>query len=336
MNQKAPDNSSPSAINFTETAPTEVIQQIFSWIHPSQNVTLNLLNRRVRQCLSSISFATINLSRFIPSGNSSVQDVSLVGGSMPLDEFDLGLFLWPEEYQYALVAVKYKYRTRMIWETKKIRGRLTPALGEMKNAETLGLGQNQLTGQIPRELGQLQNLQYLNLSRNFLSGEIPSELGQLSNLWYLALNGCSLEGSIPKELGNLSKLETLYLGGNELSGRIPTELGQLSNLTSLHLNSNKLRGCIPPELGQLTNLKEFYLQLNKLEGGLPSELGGLSACLYFNVTGNLLSGPIPPEIESLNLLQFFQKGNDLNVPVEQAIRMINHVRQCDLTNPYLS
>jgi Leucine-rich repeat (LRR) protein len=82
-----------------------------------------------------------------------------------------------------------------------------------RNATTLDLSYNELTGALPSEIGGLTQLRELNVSHNRMTG-VPAEVGRLSKLEVLDLSYNELTG-LPYELGNLSNLKQLDLRGND-------------------------------------------------------------------------------------------------------------------------
>lgn len=65
---------------------------------------------------------------------------------------------------------------------KRLKGKLSPAIGELPHLTGLYLHYNALYGEIPREISKLIELTDLYLNVNNLSGEIPPELGNMSSL----------------------------------------------------------------------------------------------------------------------------------------------------------
>ena len=147
-------------------------------------------------------------------------------------------------------------------EGERLKGELSPEVGNLSKLTHFFITESGLTGEIPPELGQLSELRTLRMRSNELGGEIPPELGNLSNLVVLALSGNDLTGKIPPELGNLSKLAGLSLGDNRLSGGVPSELDNIPGLVTLNLANNPLTGSVPVEL--MDRVERFSLSGTQL------------------------------------------------------------------------
>ena len=63
-----------------------------------------------------------------------------------------------------------------------LAGKLSPAIGDLKDLSGLYLHYNALSGEIPREIASLTQLTDLYLNFNNFSGSIPPEIGHLSSL----------------------------------------------------------------------------------------------------------------------------------------------------------
>ncbi|KAI9348548.1 hypothetical protein BDR26DRAFT_853441 [Obelidium mucronatum] len=277
--------------DFTAATPTEVLQQVFSWIPPLQTFALRRLNRRINSCLTDPYFASLNVHRNIPTSTSAILE------SISPNDLDKAIFAGPDPYPSTIINQCYTSVIRIVWERKRLQGTIPSAISKMKDLHFLSLSFNDLTGGIPTELGSsLINLRYLTLARTPLGGEIPKSLGNLVNVEYVALNGCKLVGCIPEELGlGLHRCNTLYLSGNQLTGEIPASLGRLKQMERLHLSSNALKGCLPKELGELTSLTELLLHNNQLEGEIPEEFSNLLLLEHLDVSKNALSGKFPTD-----------------------------------------
>ncbi|KAM4093815.1 hypothetical protein ACB094_06G147400 [Castanea mollissima] len=203
----------------------------------------------------------------------------------------------------------------------KLRGTLSPYIGNLSFLRSIILQTNSFYGEIPQEIGHLFRLQKLYLTNNTLEGEIPSSLSNCSNLRFLDILGNKLNGKIPTELGSLMKLEILQLGDNNLVGGIPHSLGNLSALTKFRVAYNNLVGNIPDAIGQLNGLVVFAITSNKLSGTIPSSLYNVSSLQMFSVTENQLNGTLPANI-GLNLpsIQFFYVGaNEFSGPIPTSL-----------------
>ena len=75
----------------------------------------------------------------------------------------------------------------------KLRGTLSPYIGNLSFLRFIILSNNSFYGEIPQEIGHLFRLQQLNLSDNTLEGEISSSLSNSSNLRFLDLWGNKLK-----------------------------------------------------------------------------------------------------------------------------------------------
>ncbi|KAL2525124.1 Leucine-rich repeat protein kinase family protein [Abeliophyllum distichum] len=161
-------------------------------------------------------------------------------------------------------------------QSKRLTGKVSPAVAELKCLSGLYLHYNSLTGEIPKEIANLTELTDLYLNVNNLSGIIPPEIGSMASLQVLQLSCNQLTGSIPKEIGSLKKLSVLALENNRLTGQIPESLGNLGWLKRLYLSFNQLSGLIPVRLANIPQLEVLDVQNNTLSGVVPSALRRLN------------------------------------------------------------
>ncbi|KAK2971738.1 hypothetical protein RJ640_022877 [Escallonia rubra] len=187
--------------------------------------------------------------------------------------------------------------------------------GQVANISLQGKG---LTGKLSPAIGGLKNLTGLYLHYNSLYGEIPREISNLTELGDLYLNVNNLYGDIPPELGKMANLQVLQLCYNQFTGSIPTELGSVEKLGVLALQSNQLTGAIPASLGDLGLLTRLDLSFNRLFGSIPTRLADSPLLEVLDVRNNTLSGNVPPGIdvphEALKrLVGGFQYENNLGL-----------------------
>ncbi|XAR67270.1 Non-specific serine/threonine protein kinase [Bertholletia excelsa] len=157
-----------------------------------------------------------------------------------------------------------------------------------------------LRGRISPAVAELRCLSGLYLHYNSLTGEIPKEIANLTELTDLYLDVNNLSGTIPPEIGDMASLRVLQLCCNQLSGNIPTNMGFLKKLTVLALQHNRLAGSIPSSLGNLVMLKRLDLSSNKLSGPIPARLAQIPLLEILNVQNNTLSGAVPPALKRLS------------------------------------
>ncbi|KFK28836.1 hypothetical protein AALP_AA7G055200 [Arabis alpina] len=169
---------------------------------------------------------------------------------------------------------------------KRLTGKLSPAVAELKCLSGLYLHYNSLYGEIPQEITNLTELSDLYLNVNNFSGEIPVQIGSMASLQVMDLCCNSLTGKIPKNIGSLKKLSVLSLQHNKLTGEIPTSLGDLSMLSRLDMSYNNLLGLIPKTLANIPQLDTLDLRNNTLSGFVPPDFKKLNGKFQFeNNTG---------------------------------------------------
>ncbi|XP_057435206.1 probable LRR receptor-like serine/threonine-protein kinase At3g47570 isoform X1 [Lotus japonicus] len=209
----------------------------------------------------------------------------------------------------------------------RLKGTLTPSIGNLTFLTTLNLFSNSFHGEIPQELGRLLYLQTLEFTFNDFSGNIPNNLSHCRELLSLGFWDNNLTGTIPNWIGNISSLTRLSFALNNFHGSIPNELGLLSSLTRLVLYGNFLSGTVPSSIYNLSSLFYFTLAQNNLHGSLPSDVGftlpnleifagGLnnftgnvpasllnaSKLVFLDFSVNALTGSLPKNIGALNRL----------------------------------
>ncbi|KAK1693088.1 hypothetical protein QYE76_009785 [Lolium multiflorum] len=70
-------------------------------------------------------------------------------------------------------------------ENMNLSGRLSPAIGKLRQLRNLFLDHNSISGPIPDTIGGLPLLQRLDLSGNQFNGTIPRTLGDLRDLYFV-------------------------------------------------------------------------------------------------------------------------------------------------------
>ena len=89
---------------------------------------------------------------------------------------------WPE------ITCSHRHHQRITGlnlQGYRLRGFISPHVGNLSFLRILNLGNNSFYGTIPQELGRLFRLQQLWLGNNTLVGEVPYNLTSCSQLWGL-------------------------------------------------------------------------------------------------------------------------------------------------------
>ncbi|EOA18764.1 hypothetical protein CARUB_v10007360mg [Capsella rubella] len=188
---------------------------------------------------------------------------------------------------------------------KRLTGKLSPAVAELKCLSGLYLHYNSLSGEIPQEITNLTELSDLYLNVNNFSGEIPAEIGSMAGLQVMDLCCNSLTGKLPNGIGTLKKLNVLSLQHNKLTGEVPWSLGNLSMLNRLDLSFNYLLGLIPKTLANIPQLDTLDLRNNTLSGFVPTGLKKLNGRFQFENNTGLCGIDFP----SLRACSAFDQAN---------------------------
>nr|GMC83204.1 leucine-rich repeat receptor-like serine/threonine/tyrosine-protein kinase SOBIR1 [Ipomoea batatas] len=145
-----------------------------------------------------------------------------------------------------LVNNSYVLRvTRIVYESKQLRGTLSPQISSLSQLQHLSLANNQLFDQIPTQILNCRKMEILDLRGNHFSGQVPLELSSLIRLRILDLSRNNFSGNL-NFLQYFPNLEKLSLSDNLFSGRIPQSLKSFRNLRFLNISGNSLlRGPVP-------------------------------------------------------------------------------------------
>ncbi|KAL5981756.1 hypothetical protein ACLOJK_015819 [Asimina triloba] len=199
-------------------------------------------------------------------------------------------------------------------DTTLLRGRLSPAVGELTELRVLALGFCGFFGEIPQEVGKLRSLQVLDLGFNEFEGGVPPSLAGCVQLQAVNLAGNQLNGTVPVVFSGFQNLTFLSLSYNAFEGWIPEEFGEsCGTLEHLHLAGNELSGSIPSNLGNCSKLRSLVLSANHLENGIPSDLGKLQSLEALDLSRNFLSGDIPSELGNCKQLEVLVLKSNFDV-----------------------
>ncbi|KAH9805052.1 LRR receptor-like serine/threonine-protein kinase ERECTA [Citrus sinensis] len=201
-------------------------------------------------------------------------------------------------------------------------GEISPAVGDLKDLQSIDLRGNRLSGQIPDEIGDCSSLKSLDLSINELYGDIPFSISKLKQLEFLILKNNQLIGPIPSTLSQLPNLKVLDLALNKLSGEIPRLLYWNEVLQYLGLRGNNLVGTLSPDMCQLSGLWYFDVRNNSLTGSIPQNIGNCTSFQVLDLSYNQLSGEIPFNIGFLQIATLSLQGNQLTGKIPSVIGLM--------------
>ncbi|XP_056160307.1 LRR receptor-like serine/threonine-protein kinase ERL1 isoform X1 [Syzygium oleosum] len=211
-------------------------------------------------------------------------------------------------------------------------GEISPAIGDLRNLESIELQGNELTGQIPDEIGDCSLLVYLDLSDNLLYGDIPYSISKLKQLELLNLKNNQLTGPIPSTLTQIPNLKTLDLARNQLIGEIPRLIYWNEVLQYLGLRGNFLSGMLSPDMCQLTGLWYFDVRGNNLTGTIPDNIGNCTSFEILDISYNQITGEIPYNVGFLQVATLSLQGNRLTGVIPEVIGLMQALAVLDLSD----
>ncbi|KAI9111983.1 hypothetical protein K1719_016879 [Acacia pycnantha] len=210
-------------------------------------------------------------------------------------------------------------------------GEISPAIGDLRNLQSIDLQGNKLTGQIPDEIGDCTALIHLDLSDNQLNGDIPFSISKLKQLEFLNLKNNQLRGPIPSTLTQIPNLKTLDLARNQFTGEIPRLLYWNEVLQYLGLRGNMLSGTLSPDICQLTGLWYFDVRGNNLTGTIPETIGNCTSFQILDISYNQITGEIPYNIGFLQVATLSLQGNRLTGRIPEVVGFMQALAILDLS-----
>ncbi|XP_015882396.2 leucine-rich repeat receptor-like serine/threonine/tyrosine-protein kinase SOBIR1 [Ziziphus jujuba] len=135
--------------------------------------------------------------------------------------------------------------TRLILNSQRLTGSLSPEIGKLSELKELSLSNNNLVDQIPSQILDCRKMEILNLGNNKFSGEVPSRLSSLIRLRVLDLSSNKFSGNL-SFLKHFPNLEKLSIAENLFTGKIPASIRSFRNLRFFNFSGNQfLEGSMP-------------------------------------------------------------------------------------------
>ncbi|PUZ68634.1 hypothetical protein GQ55_2G044100 [Panicum hallii var. hallii] len=189
----------------------------------------------------------------------------------------------------------------------------------VRNAFSINLSKNKLSGHIPLSVCSLNNLQIMDLSHNYFSGPIPSCLMKKADLMsILRLRENKLHGVLPENIGEGCKLQTIDLNQNQIQGALPRSLANCQDLEVLDVGNNQIVDSFPSWLGTLPKLRILVLRSNQFNGtirGLHDGYQHFTSLQIVDLASNHFSGDLHPEWFE-NLRAMLDNSNDVGEILE--------------------
>ncbi|KAF8024783.1 hypothetical protein BT93_F1841 [Corymbia citriodora subsp. variegata] len=311
--------------NFHGSIPKSICKAAYSIYLEVLDLSHNLLNGTIPDCLMKSSLKVLNLRNNCLSGNIPQN----IPTTCALKTLDLSENL--------------------------LQGHIPLSLANCTTLEILNIGNNQIEGTFPchfmaisslrvlilrsnklhGEIGcahrpcTWQMLQIIDLSSNDLSGALPTSLLasweamkasvdfdqlhyelNLTNSYYQDTVSGTFKGVELELVKILAIFTSIDFSSNRFEGPIPYTLRDLKSLYFLNLSHNAISGSIPPILGNLHQLESLDLSWNLLNGTIPAQLANLDFLSFLNLSNNQLVGSIP---DNRHFLTFSESAFERNL-----------------------
>jgi hypothetical protein len=156
--------------------------------------------------LFTISLLCLHPTTSSATPSNETDRLALLKFKESIAEDPYGIFSsWNDSIQFCnwhgIICSRHHGRvTALELEGYKLRGTITPYMGNLTFLRSINLQNNSFYGEIPKEIGHLFRLQHLILSNNTLGGEIPVSLTNCSELRTIKSCGTNLLGKSPWSL----------------------------------------------------------------------------------------------------------------------------------------
>ncbi|KAL7619271.1 hypothetical protein Lser_V15G01088 [Lactuca serriola] len=135
--------------------------------------------------------------------------------------------------------------TGLVLKAQKLKGFISPAIGQLSELKELSFPDNYLVDGIPPQIANCRKLEVLKVRNNELSGQVPGELSSLLRLRILDLSSNKFSGNLGF-LKYYPNLEKLSLDDNMFTGKVPISLRSFRNLRFFNISGNSfLEGPLP-------------------------------------------------------------------------------------------
>ncbi|KAJ3139116.1 hypothetical protein HK100_011881 [Physocladia obscura] len=326
-NQPAPNPQSKKSNQFLQNdAPTEIIEEIFTWIRPIRVGQLKRTCRRFNECLRGPAFVDLNIQRTLgPRFTAAIARLGALKtlGRFPNDWDWDALYLLPPSF-WPLYAAKAfaSLENATFYASKFLYTQVAEAVFHAPALVTVFAVNldSRFLNILAKSCVQLSNLTFRNFDRfeialtgftNLVKLDFSKcsqsfgvlsaqDIAEMSRLRDLSLSGCSnVSFESLDSLLQLEQLEHLQLDQIDMNHAQISHFWKLQKLKTLTLSDCGVNGSLTDNLLQLTALETLILKNNSITGPIPAGLRVLKCLKTLNLSNNKLSGQLPADIKYL-------------------------------------
>ncbi|KAJ3091486.1 hypothetical protein HK100_007164 [Physocladia obscura] len=338
-----------------EMAPTEMLEEIFSWIPPILVGKCRTMCHRFNDSLCNPVFIRLNTHRAL--GTLFTSEIARLSNlnMLELDKERCALSLLPPSYWPLYTEIAFASLESVHWSSNQFQNQTNWFLkdGEKRFSSKSLLNQMaEVVFSAPgitkihaynlfwRHLDTINKLSRLT-ELNFVTDEsieIPN-IKCIKNIVNLTISGSNVTGKISADIAQMSNLRIFSLAYcSQVFFESLNALLQLENLTELNLCKINFTGVQVSRFWVLKKLVKLNLSFCGMEGSLGDGILHMTALSALNLSNNSITGEIPSDLGNFleNLVSLDLSHNRLCGRVPVSILVLSSITNLDVAQNRLT